>query len=172
MLTTEENFVIDDYVVYKGVGVCRVEGIEEKSFDGVTSEEYFKLVPVDKGGSSYFVPKSFASVKLRKPMTREEVDEIIDGSAENDVVLTRDVRERRSTIDSILKSYDYKMILALIKAIYLHTLECRDNGKKVLVSDENAIRNAENIVYPEFSFVLGIAPDEVAGYIVNRLEAR
>ena len=32
-------------------------------------------------------------------------------------------------------------------------------------SDENALRNAESLLYPEFSFVLGIEEEEVKDYI-------
>ena len=165
------DFSVNDYVVYKGVGVCRIEAVENKTFDGQKYEDYLKLVPLGSGSSSYFVPMKAAEIKLRKPMTEDEVNEAIDNSVSDEISLTPNTRERKSAIDMILKEGDCTRIITLIKTIYLHTQTCRNNGKKVLVSDENALRMAENMIYPEFSFVLGIDENEVAGYIGKRLES-
>ncbi len=163
------NFSVNDYVVYKGVGVCRVEAVENKTFDGRSYEDYLKLVPLGAASSSYFVPVGCADARLRKPMTAEEVNAAIDSSSDTEISLTANTRIRRSEIDTILKEGDCTHIISLIKSIYTHTQNCRSTGKKVLVSDENALRAAENMIYPEFSFVLGIDEREVAGYIGERL---
>lgn len=164
------DFSVNDYVVYKGVGVCRIEAVENKTFDGEKYEDYLKLVPLGSGSSSYFVPVGAAEKRLRRPMTEDEVNEAIDNSVSGEISLTPNTRERKNAIESILKEGDCTRIITLIKSIYLHTQSCRDNGRKVLVSDENALRMAENMIYPEFSFVLGINENEVAGYIGKRLE--
>ncbi len=163
------DFTVNDYVVYKGVGVCRIEAVENKTFDGVKYEDYLKLIPVSSGSSSYFIPVCAAELRLRRPMTEEEVNEAIDNSAEGEIMLAPNTKERRSTIEMILKEGDCTRIISLIKTIHLHTQSCRDSGRKVLVSDENALRMAENMIYPEFSFVLGINENEVEGYIGKRL---
>ncbi len=164
------GYAVNDYVIYKGVGVCRIAAVENKTFDDVNYADYLKLVPISSQSSSYFVPVTAAKLRLRKPMTADEVNRAIDDSANGEVNLTKNTRERRSEIDSILKEGNCTRIISLIKTIYLHTESCRSSGKKVLVSDENALRAAENMIYPEFSFVLGIAENEVAGYIGRRLE--
>ena len=163
------DFFIDDYVVYSGVGVCRVEALEKKSFDGKSFEEYLKIVPLTGAPSSYFVPVGMAGSRLRKPMTPEEVNRAIDKSQESEITLTKDTRQRKSDIEMILKKNDCPQIIALIRSINLLALSCRKSGKKVLVSDENALRTAQNLVYPEFSFVLGIDEGKVADYIGKRL---
>ena len=164
------GYAVNDYVIYKGVGVCRIVAVENKTFDDVRYEDYLKLVPIGSRSSSYFVPVSAAKLRLRKPMTTDEVNSAIDDSANGEISLTRNSRERRSEIDTILKEGNCTRIISLIKTINLHTESCRTSGKKVLVSDENALRMAENMIYPEFSFVLGIDENEVAGYIGRRLE--
>ena len=164
------GFTKDDYVIYKGVGVCRIEALENKSFDGKNYEDYLKLVPIAGSSSSYFVPVGKAENRIRKPMTRDEVNAAIDLVNENEITLTRDTKQRKFAIENILKSNDCTQIISLIKTIYLHTESCRSSGKKVLVSDENALRAAESMVYPEISFVLGIDETDVPGYIGKRLE--
>lgn len=163
------DFSVNDYVVYKGVGVCRIEAVENKTFDGVKYEDYLKLVPIASGSSSYFIPVGAAQLRLRRPMTEDEVNAAIDSSADGEITLDQNTRERRNTIELILKEGNCTRIISLIKTIHLHTKTCRDNGKKVLVSDENALRMAENMIYPEFSFVLGIDENEVENYIGKRL---
>ena len=167
------NFSVNDYVIYKGVGICRIAAIETKSFDdGATSADYFRLVPLGSGSSAYFVPVGSAGGRVRKPMTADEVNAAIDDSGNGEITLTHNAKERRSEIDSILKEGDHAKIISLIKSIYLHTESCRSSGRKILVSDENALRAAENMIYPEFSFALGIDECEVAGYIGSRLSNR
>lgn len=166
----ESVYSVNDYVVYKGVGVCRVDAVENKTFDGEKYEDYLKLVPISSGSSSYYLPMKAVEKKLRKPMTEDEVNTAIDNSAAGRISLNENSKERRSAIDTILREGDCTRIITLIKSIYLHTQSCRSNGKKVLVSDENALKTAENMIYPEFSFVLGIDENEVAGYIGRRLE--
>ncbi len=168
---TETSFSIGDYVIYRNAGVCRIDCIENKTFDDVKYEDYFRLVPIGNESASYYVPLSMASVRIRKPLTKEEIDVAIKSGCSEEITLTRDSRERKSTIDAILKSNDYSKIIALIKTIYDYTVSCRNSGKKVLVSDENALRNAENLLYPEFSFVLGIEENEVKDYIGRLLSA-
>lgn len=168
---TETGFNIGDYVIYKNTGVCRIDCIENKTFDDVKYEDYFRLIPVGNDSASYYVPLSMASARIRKPLTKEEIDSAIKSGCAGEITLTRDSRERKSTIDAILKSNDYSKIISLIKTIYNYTASCRDNGKKVLVSDENALRNAESLLYPEFSFVLGIEEAEVKNYIGRLISA-
>ncbi|MBQ3843211.1 MAG: hypothetical protein II820_11055 [Ruminiclostridium sp.] len=164
------DFSVNEYVFYKGVGVCRIEAVENKTFDGERYEDYLKLVPFGSPGtSSYFIPVGAANARLRKPMTQDEVNDAIDRSVSDEIRLTPNTKERRSAIDTILKGGDCTQILSLIKTIDTHTRLCRDSGRKVLVSDENALRTAENMIYPEFSFVLGIQENEVADYIGQRL---
>ena len=170
-MNAENTFGTNDYVVYKGVGVCRVEAVENKTFDGKTYEDYLKLIPLSGNASSYFVPVGKASLRVRKPMSPADVDAAIDTARENEITLTKDTKQRKLAIESILKSNDHAQIIALIKTIYLHTVSCRNSGKKVLVSDENALRTAENMIYPEFSFVLGIDETQVPDYIGRRIES-
>ena len=164
------DFSVNEYVFYKGVGVCRIEAVENKTFDGEKYEDYLKLVPFGSHcTSSYFVPMGAANARIRKPMTEDEINAAIDRSADGEIRLNTNTKERRTAIDTILKGGDCTQILSLIKTIYLHTESCRSSGRKVLVSDENALRAAENMIYPEFSFVLGIDEKEVADYIGHRI---
>lgn len=166
------KFSVNDHVIYKGVGVCRIEAVENKTFDGRKYEDYLKLVPLGSGSSSYYVPVGNAEKRLRRPMTVDEVNNAIDNSRTDKIVLSLNNKERKNTIDCILKEGDCTCMISLIKTIYMHTRSCKDSGKKVLVSDETALRTAESMIYPEFSFVLGIAEADVADYIGSRLENR
>ena len=163
------DYSVNDHVIYKGVGVCRIEAVENRTFDGIRYEDYLKLVPLGGSGSSYYVPLGRAGVHIRRPMTSEEVNSAIDRSAQNDVTLSANARERRTMIETILKEGDCTCMISLIKTIYTHTESCRNSGKKVLVSDESALKAAEKMIYPEFSFVLGISESDVPDYIGCRL---
>lgn len=49
-------FNIGEYVVYGSGEVCRVEDKTKRCFDGISSNEYYKLAPVEYRNSAYYVP--------------------------------------------------------------------------------------------------------------------
>ena len=67
-----------DYVVYGNLGVCRVEGLEERRFEGLeTAHPYYQLSPIYQGGVLY-VPADNPRIPLRAVISAEEANRLID----------------------------------------------------------------------------------------------
>ncbi len=158
-----------NYVIYRSTEICRIEGFEWKSFDNVTSKEYCVLVPADGGSARYYVPREFAEAKLRRLLTKEEIEQLIDGMRGEQPDWGSTEERRRDVFNEVLSSGDYRRIISMMHTLYLEKQERLAQGKKLLAADDKAMKSAEQLINREFAFVLGIKENEVTEYISKKL---
>ncbi len=165
------NFSVGDYVMYGTSGVCRLEGVEKRNFDGQHELEYLILLPVSSSSSKYYIPVQSMENKIRHLLSKEEINSLIDEMPETEGIWYADNNERKAVFNSIIKSDDYKKIISMTKSLHDHKIKKISGGKKLNASDENLMKKAEDLMYQEFAQVLGIRKDEVEQYIINRIGA-
>ena len=67
-----------EYVIYGSSGVCQVGDVTTLDIDNVPKDrEYYVLFPQNHGGTVY-VPVDVASTKMRKVITKEEAEQLIE----------------------------------------------------------------------------------------------
>lgn len=157
-----------EYVMYGTAGICRIDGRERRSFDGVHEVEYCRLIPCGAEGSVYFIPSDTLESKVRRLLSREKVLSLIDSIPHIEPQWTANAAERRELFGQMLKSDDYSKILCLLKSLYSHK---HGAGKKLASADERLMKTAEGLVDQEFSIVLGIRPDELESFIAARTDS-
>ena len=108
--------------------------------------------------------------KIKKVMSKEEIDALIDSIADRDIEWIEDNRERSENYNKILDNGDRTDIMTLIKTLYLQKQQRAAIGKKLRNSDEAVMARAEKLLYEEFALVLNIKKDEVVPYIAARLD--
>ena len=162
-------FSVGDYVMYGSSGVCRISGVEKRNFDGQHETDYISLVPVSSASSKYYIPQKNSDSKIRSLLTKEQINQLIDEIPDTAATWFSDSHERKNAFASIIKSDDYKQIISMIKALHIHKELKNSGGKKLNSSDENFMHRAENLMYQEFSVVLGIPQDNVVDYISKRI---
>lgn len=162
-------FDIGEYVVYGSGEVCRIEEKTKRCFDGVSANEYYKLLPVDYRNSAYYVPVKTADRGIRRLLTKNEVCSIIDNIPQIESLRISDKNERAERFGSILKNCDFSGMIGIIKAVYEEREKQTVNRKHLTAADERAFTAAEHIIHGEFAVVLGINEDEVPDYIKSRL---
>lgn len=76
-------FKINDVIVYGSQGVCDIIAIEERKIGGEV-KAYFVLKPKSNNGAICYVPtwNEKAWRKMRKVMTKHDVDTVIDSMPE------------------------------------------------------------------------------------------
>ncbi len=159
-----------NFVIYRSTEICKIEGFETKSFDNVTSKEYCVLVPADGGSSRYYVPRDFAEQKLRRLLTREEIEQLIEGMHGEQPEWGSTEERRKDVFNEVLSSGDYRRIISMLHSLYLDKQQRLAQGKKLLAADDKAMKSAESLINREFAFVLGIKENEVTEYISKQLE--
>ncbi len=157
------------YVVFGSSEICRVKSIETKQFEGVKEREYCVLAPINSENSTYYVPLDCAESRLREPLTKERVLELIDGMSGCETITFAEGSDRKAVQNEILSGGDYPKIIRLARTLYAENKRRVSLGKRPLASDERTIKAAETLINREFGYVLGIAENEVEDFIRERL---
>ncbi len=162
-------FEINNVVIYGSEGVCKIISIEKRMFaDDET--EYYVLVPLcNNNNTNIYVPTNNekALMKLKLVCSKEEIDDMIKHIGDEKSVWIEDETARREEYGRIIKSGSRLEILNMIKTLYLHRKEMAAAKKKFHSADERLLNIAENMIFQEFAYVLGIECGEVWNYIKN-----
>lgn len=165
-------FKVNDVIIYSTQGVCRVVGIEEKAVSG-KKKTYFVLKPVSDSGSTIFAPTDNEHVlkKMRRLLSKAEINSLIDSMPDEDVVWIKNDNDRKEHYRKILSSGNHMELIKMIKAIYSHKKEREAEGKRLHMIDEHFFKDAEQILYNEFQYVLKLnSKEELMRYIFSRIE--
>lgn len=162
---------LNSYVIYGDNGVCLVADKRKEKFAGVI-REYYILKPQGNEGSTLFVPADNEDIlsKMRSILSKEQILDIIHSLPGEEVEWEEDNKVRGEYYNEVFEKGDRRELLLLIKNLYNHKKERKEEGKKLWTIDENAMKHAESLVYEEFGTVLGIPKEEVVDFIISEVE--
>lgn len=163
---------VNDVIIYGVQGVCKITAIEEKTIAGA-KKTYFVLKPVGDQGSTIFAPTDNELVrrKMRRLLTKEEIHKLIDSMRWENALWVTNENERKELYKNILAKGDHLDLIRMLKAIYAHKTQREAEGKRLHMSDERFFKDAEQILYNEFQYVLDIKDkDDLMRYIFARIE--
>ncbi len=164
-------FKVNDVIIYGTQGVCRIVAMEEKTVSG-TKKKYYVIEPVGNNGATIYAPmdNSYILKKMRRVLSKEEINALIDAMAQKDAVWIANENERKERYKSILSGGDHLELISMIKAIYIHKKKREAEGKRLHMSDERFFKDAEQVLYNEFQYVLKLAnKEELMEYIFARI---
>ena len=103
-------------------------------------------------------------------MTQQDINALIDSMPNNTPVWITNDNERKETYRKILASGNQADIIAMIQALFQHKKVREAEGKRLHMSDEYFMKDAEQILYNEWQYVLNVDKDGLMAYILNRIE--
>ena len=164
-------FKVNDVVVYGSQGICEIIGIDERKIDGV-SRTYFVLKPKDDRGATCYVPtwNEKALAKIRKVLTKQEVDALIDSMPGKNPTWVANEKDRKEVYKNILAGRDQAAIISMAQALFSHKKEREAEGKRMHMSDEHFLKDAEQLLYNEWQYVLNVDKAGLMAYIFDRIE--
>lgn len=164
-------FKVNDVVVYGAQGVCKIVGIEDQKI-GEQIKTYFVLKPTNDKGATCYVPtwNEKAWGKMRQVMSKKDIDALIDSMPNKKPTWIENENARKDAYKQILASGDQAAIIAMVQALFLHKKEREAEGKRLHMSDEYFMKDAEQLLYNEWQYVLNVDKDGLMAYILNRLE--
>ncbi len=161
-------FKKDDYIVYGRDGICLVEDVCDFSFsEDIPKKPYFILKPKNDPNSLIYIPCDNEELvaRLRPVLSKENIETLLREHGGESTDWQDDRKQRVLTFRGILAKSDPLELLGMIRCIYRKSEEFAGTNKKLSASDKDILQNAERYIQNEFSFSLGITPDEVAPYI-------
>ena len=159
-------FFRGDTVLYGTDGVCRITDIVSRQIGG-QDRKFYVLTPLFRRDAVLYLPVDNEKTvsKLRYVLTREQIMDAIRSMPEADCIWIEHVNTRKDTYQGILRSGDAEKMVQLIKTLYEQRRLLTECGKKLRAADEACLKDAERLLYEEFSYVLDIPKGEVLSYI-------
>lgn len=166
----EAVFEKGEYVVSHNKGVCTVEDITTLDISGIDKErEYYILKPIYINGSTVYMPVDTADSSLRKVLSREEADRLIQQIPEIPLINISNDKLLEQEYRGCMNANDCTEWIRVIKTIYLRKKKRIAAGRKVTALDAKYSRLAEDSLYGELAVALQMPKGEVEDYIVKAM---
>ncbi len=161
-----------DLVRYGGFGVCKVE--EKKMMEmGRQEEEYYVLSPMFKSGVLYVPCNNEDLVGRMLPLlTPQEINAVVAQVKGMEAEWIRDFRRRSEKAKKALNSGDRADALYLIKNAWAKKVGQLGEVRRSHTTDDYFLRDAEQLIFNEFSFVLEKSVEEIASWIRSEFEIK
>lgn len=162
-----------DYVIYGSTGICCVMGVTSIDVDGIPKDRlYYILHPEGKPGSKVFIPVDNEKLVIRKVISKEEAEELIEEIPQIEILDISNDKLREEKYKECIQSCDCRKLIRIIKTIYLRDKKRMEQGKKATAIDERYLRLAEENLYAELSMLLGIPQNHMENYITSRIQGK
>ena len=159
-------FKIGDYVSYRTDGVCKISDLRKENFGAFGKDTlYYVLNPIGDEKSTFFVPADNEKLvsMMRRLLTAEEIIDLIKAIAHRDPEWISDSKQRGAHFKEVLSEGNPEELLFLIHTLNTHMKAQSAEGKKLYVTDTNALKRACRMLHEEFAMMLPLStPDDVA----------
>ena len=164
---------VNDMVVYGNQGVCEVVNIGTLSMSMVDrKKKYYTLRPVFQREAAVYVPVDNVTAVMRPVISKEEAEELISKIPDIDYAWISNEEERETQYKDALRTCDCEELVKMIKTLFKRKKTRLDEGKKVTVVDERYIRQAENQLYEELAYALGIDKKEIGARVAKSISGK
>ena len=157
-------FNVNDYLVYKR-DVCQVKEIKE-----INNEEYYALMPLRDKSLSILVPTNNKMGYIRKIISKEEAEELINSILDVDVLDNMDDKYIDKTYKELINNGNLKDLIRIIKTTYLRNENRLKSNKKVSDKDKSYFDMAEEYLYTEMSIALGKSYEDTKNYVISSVD--
>lgn len=166
-------FCIGDSFIYGSNGICELIDIEDKMIQN-EKVMYYVFKPVFTNVSTIYVPvdNKKLTAKLRPLLSPPEVYALIDQMPYEGNCWIDDERQRKECYKEMIEKGNHTELLQLIKSIFFHQEDLKKLDKKLHISDERFMKEAEKMLYDEFAYVLNIDRNHILSFIKERVSAK
>ena len=162
-----------DLVVYGATGVCRVEEITRPNTTGPDrNRQFYLLKPLQQDGVIY-TPVDNQKVPTRSVISAQEAEALIDliPTIQAEAYHAPTLQALAQHYQSAVHTHDCRDLLELMMSIYAKRRQVESQKRRLGMVDERFMKQAERLLYGEFSVALGIPYDSVQPYIAHRIES-
>lgn len=148
-------FKVGDTILYTTYGVCTIKDLTTMLFNGANNE-YYVLVPINESKTELTIPVNnpIVTSRLHPLLSKAEIEGIIKNIPEIETYWIDNDNERKKEFSDKIKLGDRKNTISIIKSIKKHQLSLIGKNRKLHSVDEQVMRDAEKLIFEEFSYVL------------------
>ena len=164
-------FQINDVVIYGHHGVCEIIEVGTLLMPMADKEKlYYTLRPVYRRESVVYAPVENRKIIMRPVISKEEAQKLIKRIPEIETAWIVNEKAREFQFKEALHTCDCEELIKIIKTLYQRKQQRIESGKKVTVIDEKYFRQAEDKLYEELAYVLGMEKRKVGTYISEHMD--
>lgn len=159
-------FCAEEVIIYGGYSVCKIAEITQKELDG-KMVDYYVLKPIFNSGSTVFVPVNNEILKKRMHtvICKDVAIELINSMPSIETIWVDNENARKEKYKDILAKRERSEIVGLIKALHIHQKQQAEKKRRLHISDERFLKEAEKTLCEELAFVLEMSPDDIHSLI-------
>ena len=166
-------FQVNDVVIYGHHGVCEITNVGTLKMPMADQEKlYYTLRPVYHKESSVYAPVENRKIVMRSVITKDEAENLIQNIPRIETVWIVNEKAREVQFKEAMQTCDCEELVKIIKTLYLRKQQRLESGKKVTVVDEKYFRQAEDKLYEELAYALGMEKKQVGTYISQHMEEK
>jgi len=160
------SFKVGDRVVYPHHGAAVIEKKEKRKTPGAESEEKEYLVlRMAHGELTLAVPSDNAEqVGMRRPIAREDVDDLYQVLAKRDVREPSNWSRRFKNHQEKLKSGDVYQVAEVVRNLAL-----READRGLSAGEKSMLAKARSVLVSELSFALDVSEDDALDQVNAQL---
>lgn len=164
-------YQVGDLIVYGNAGVCSVAEITTLDSPWAEKDQLYYILKPLYENCVISTPVNNSKVFSRPTISKEEADRLIDMIPSIDVqpYHHRTTQELVQHYESYLATHSCRDLIELTMSLYAKKHDSGDQKGKFGVIDQKFMKRAEDMLFGELAVALGIAKDEVQGYINARL---
>jgi CarD family transcriptional regulator len=156
-------FEVGDRVVYPHHGAAVIERKEKREVFGEKQE--YLVLRMAHGDLMLSVPASNAeAVGMRRPIAREDVDDLFQLLAKRDVREPSNWSRRFKNHQEKLKSGDVYQVAEVVRNLAL-----RDADRGLSAGEKSMLVKARGVLVSELSFALDVSEDEALDQVTKQL---
>ncbi len=166
-------FNVGDTIVYTTCGLCKIDEITKKVFNGEV-REYYILKPLSDSRSTLQVQvdNPVTNMKLKNLLSRKEISDIISEIPNVKPYWIENENERKKVFSEIIRTGERIKILGVMISIIEHSKGLKDKGRKLHACDETYLNDATKLISEEFSYVLEMSKEDINLYLKNIIGTR
>lgn len=158
------------YIIYGVRGVCEIVDITTADRpEEPAGKLYYVLRPYYQKEARIVAPVDSEKTVTRPLLSKEEAQALLDGIEEVPGMELPGDRQKEAYYKCAIRSCDCRTWISMLKALSVRKKLRQQQGKRMTDVDERYFRTAEENLYSELSLSLGVAREEITGYIRERL---
>ncbi|MDO4329833.1 MAG: CarD family transcriptional regulator [Lachnospiraceae bacterium] len=159
-----------EFIIYETAGVCKVADINTVDMKGIDRKKLFYfLEPVGIKGNRLYIPVENHKSLLRKLVSKEEADELLENVDGIGTLPIPDYKHREESYKTALKSCDCKEWMKMVHTLYQKRAELAARGKKLPSMDSRYLKIAQECLFTELSIVSGQTEASIESQIAEKV---
>lgn len=164
-------FMKNEYVFYASGGICRIEDVCLAPLDGMPQDRlYYVMHPIHDRNSVMYIPVDSDRVFLRRLMTREEAEELVERIPYITAINEPNSKLLREKYNEAMKTHEPMDWVRVIKTVYLRANEAGTPSRRISETERNFAETARKHLYSELSLALGVPENGMEQYITESVE--